>query len=312
MSGPGARTLKTHWMLVITGLSVALTACASSNPETEGSLVWASENDYVRIEPHEQGRDVVPNQHPVSFSDEQIQQLLTTVEVARPRGRLETLVGRGDDAASLPVFTDRELRKLAAPLAEALAAAEPENDVLFSVSSFRKGELLGALGSTRSTTGRIFYQDDQLNLILGAVLVDPRQALEPRGHPYSCYVSKIDRAQQPLSTGSRIGSHEHTGDIVPTSGLTLASVDGEQRGDWALISPETLSAHAQEAPDVIDKDEPATAAPVTEPETEVTEEERPDQDDLEARLAKLKRLLDRDLISEDLYNKKSAEILADL
>jgi len=307
MSERASNIIHASGRLTILGLVMMISACASTGVETDTELVWQSRNDYVRIEPREQLAEKSPNQHPASFSSEQIIALLRAIDVAQQPGQLEALIGTGDEPESIPVFTEKELQKLAEPLAKALAKAGADSDVLFAVSSLRFDEAFGLLGSTRSTTGRVFQRDDQLNLILGALHVDHRREIETRGHPYSGYVSKIDRKQQKLAKASRTVARHQGGAIVPKSGLSLASIEGEQRGDWAIISPEVLLA---KAPRTIDEDE-KTLPPPTETVDSVIEDEAT-SDDVETRLARLKELLDQGLIGEELYQEKSAAILEDL
>ena len=85
----------------------------------------------------------------------------------------------------------------------------------------------------------------------------------------------------------------------------------------APVTPEVpvVPEAPEEAPEIteIEETEPTPPPSVVEPETEVTEDITPaEDDDLEARLARLKDLRDQGLINDELYEQRAAELLDEL
>ena len=288
-------------------------AKTSDHPE----VVWRSGADFVQIEPQEAGAP--PNEHPPEFAPAEIRQMLRSIEVLQPPpGRFFLIGGGGAKHHTEPVFLPAELEKIDAAVAYALAHAGPHEDVTFAVSGLRRGEPLSLLSETRSTAARVFFADGRLNLIFGDFQVEHRKQLATRDHPYFGYVSKIEARRNPLRPGSRVAEASLPFPLVLRAGDHHAAADGEPRADWVVISPElaltggAAQGRANDAGQLIRP--PARYFDRPGDPWAGTSEQLPtaETSTVEARIARLKDLLDRGLITEDIYSQRAAEILGDL
>lgn len=244
------------------------------------AYLWQQEGQFVRIETSEPG--AAPHRHPVTLSRKQVEEALAQVHV--------------DGADGPPVFTDEAMNRLAAPLAEALGRASPDQEITFAVAAKPPG--FGGLFTSRVvTTGRLYHEADGLNLIIGLLQTSFEEKM--------------------LATGQRIaftpGSHQHRIQEGWSLGTdALVTQPKSARSDWVLINPTAWTGGpvaATAAPMV-----PATVAgqspePMMAPAPpRQTNKYRT----LEERLEVLKRLRDKGLISEDAYEEKNRQILDEL
>lgn len=350
-SEPAAPGRRARWRnLVVGGLTLALAACAAGRePVAQSRVVWRSDIDYVRVEPQE-AVATAPNDHPVTFSPEQIGDLLRSVQIVRPGQREFVVFGEETGGGLERLFNETEIAKIAPPLAYALKTAGPREDVAFSVSSVRQGQSFGLFAGTRATSARLFQRAGQLNLIFGELQIDYRQQVRPPGYGYYGYVSKIDKLRNPMIPGSRAEPGRMSVALYPQRGQDLATPDGAPRPDWVTLEPAVVLANAPSpaerelgaaAPVVgqqldqlgerteqldaeqralqqqVERLEQRLAQPappaVVAPAVPAQPAPLPDQTaHVEARLAGLKRLLDLGLITDELYRQKAAEILEDL
>jgi hypothetical protein len=189
---------------------------------------------FVRIEEAEDGAP--SNDQPVSFTAQQIRAFLD--ELRRQRGA-------GDER----MFTEEETRNLSEPLAKALAKAGPTHDITFA-STGKPGPRLNFFRHARLTTGRVFYRENQLNVIFGIVHGSFQGQLSGSG------------ILTPRTPGSRNRVVDSDGYVVPGESLLYASVP---RQDWIRVAslpaaPQTTLARGTPEPVVL------TAGPAA-PET---------------------------------------------
>ncbi|MCK7500395.1 MAG: hypothetical protein MZW92_66495 [Comamonadaceae bacterium] len=114
------------------------------------ATVHAATHDYVRIEQAEPGAAL--SQHPAVVPVDTLRAALASVRNAAKDDEL---------------FNEDELKTLVLPLAQALARAEPGQDVAFAVTGRHGG--FGPLVPRTVTTGRVFRTADGLQLITGLV-----------------------------------------------------------------------------------------------------------------------------------------------
>jgi hypothetical protein len=226
----------------------------------------------VQVVPAEAG--AAPNQHPARVTADALRWQLGGIRV--------TLGG-----SSVALFAADEINDFAEPLAQALAVAGPGDDVLL-VSSSRRGASF--LTDVTAVTARLFVHDDKLQLIVR----DARAAFVKE------YINS-NKAPK-FSHGSRANAS-----AVVLSNSSAAS----RRGDWLALgltlpgaAPALVAAPVTAAATVAPTAAaaPATAAPALEPL----------QTEAEHRLATLKRLRDRGLISEEEFQEKRKEVLKQL
>lgn len=247
----------------------------------------------VRLVPRE--LQAQANQHPATYTPEQLRRWMQTITFLR-NGRQEPLFG-ADELAELPV-----------PLAQALASATPDDDVILLSTSRRDA---GLLATPLGITARLFVQPaGVLNLVVHDARLDFVNAY--RG---SRLLPEFD-----------FGSRERPGSV------TLASSAAElRRGDWLMFRGGEGAAAAAAggaaaagapapaapaAPAALKLGAPgggptaagraaATGGPAAPRDARFYEEQ-------EQRLQALKRLRERDLISEEEYRAKRKEILESL
>ncbi len=161
---------------------------------------------FVRIEQAEAGAP--SNDHPVKFAPQQISAVLAELQLESASGSKQ------------PVFIERELKDLSEPLATALAEAGPGHDVTFAVTG-RTGLRLNFLKPKRLTTGRVFFRDDQLNVIFGIVHGDFQGKLRGSG---------VLIAYTPGSRNKRV---QQFGTVLPSETLLYANIE---RQDWIRVA----------------------------------------------------------------------------
>jgi len=191
--------------------------------------VWHMRDMFVRLEAQDKpkGAAVAPNQHPVSITQEQLYNALSQITI-------ET----SEKTGYLPLFTEFELGVLSKNVSDGLAEARPDQDVTFAVVGWHKGAGVFALSEQEVTTGRVFYQNGQVNLIIGTA----HRPVE-EGENYATQTAQTgDRRLDPFVPGMRSFTQPHKWRIAATSGSGVYSAPGGQRADWLVFSAQALAA----------------------------------------------------------------------
>jgi len=252
------------------------TQAAKAGP---GQRIWAlHEFTTVALVPREAGS--VPNRQPVQLQAEGLRQQLALVHS----------VGRG--GAQVPLFAADELAELAQPLAQALERAGPGDDVLLLSTSRRDG---GVLAAPAAVTARLFVQDNQLQLIVH----------DARYEFYDAY--RGTHVAPRFTFGSRGAAGE-----ASIRSAAAANV----RADWLVLPLQAAAAPAAAPAPLVPLVAPALApapAAAAVPSAPAPAARRPmdaaGAEDIERRLETLKRLREKNLITEDEYQQKRKEIL---
>ncbi|HZE92614.1 MAG TPA: SHOCT domain-containing protein [Rhizobacter sp.] len=179
-------------------------------------------------------------------------------------------VGFTSSRGRVPLFAGDELAELAGPLSQALKSAGPGDDVLLLSSARRE---YGLLGAPTAVTARLFVQDGQLQLIVHDARLDF----------YDTYRGTYAAPHFVFGSRSLAGSVS-----LQAPGAT------PQRADWLALAAPAAAVPA------VPGAAPAPSRASPEPAT---------GQDAERRLETLKRLRDKNLISEDEYQQKRKEIL---
>lgn len=253
--------MRTHpgaWLraaLVLASLiGVLVPAVAADAPRR---LWQIGEFSQVQRVPREAGSE--PNQHPRVLPPEQLRPLLASLRVV--------IKGK-----SQPLFVPDEIGDLIEPLSQALAAAEPGDDLLL-VSTTRRGDNL--LAPATGLTARLFVQSEQLHVIVHDARLDFMGAW----------------------IGARIQPKFVYGTRSRASDVALQSATGQaRRSDWLALPLAAAAVAPSAAPT-------APAAPAR---------DNGFYQEQEQRLRGLKRLLEQGLISEAEYQQKRREILQTL
>lgn len=280
--------------------------------------IWELNEQYVRLVKIETGAP--RNEHPVPIEAIELEQALAS---------LQLWVGGGvfRDEQATPVYQSKQAALIARYVTDALSKASPDEDVTFNVRSYV--DVLLALGREREwTTGRVFYVDGKLNLIIGE------------------YQKRLDKAKKTVEgsfgvtddfrdvyfeLGSRKNKGKMPGRIVNTNGIEVVK-DGKLRPDWVRIDvgKAALAYRDAQTPVGLRKEEKkakAEAAKLTIERRQMREEMARMRKELknlqggsggattatvEERLSKLQQLLERGLISAEEFKQRKREILQDI
>lgn len=268
------------------------------------AYIHRNQFSYVRIETREPGAPA--NEHPYA------------IEPATLRAALAALTLT--EGSNAPVFGDDQLAELVAPLAQALGRATAEQDVTFAVPG-RHG-FAGPLAARSITTARVFRRDGRLQVIVGLLRTPFESQYRATG-----YLIPFEPGQrsEPVSRDTRIGIAPAAGRSVRADWVALdlaavpvaaapASVPAAPAGTAAPATTGTAPAPAAARP-AATAPAPAASTPAA-PAAAAAEQSAPDADALAQRtgerLKALKKLRDQNLISEQEYQAKRAQILKDL
>jgi hypothetical protein len=231
----------------------------------------------IQLVPREPGAG--PNQHPARVSGEALRWTLGGVRV-------------NVDGGNAALLSADEVGELAEPLAQALAVARPEDDVVL-LSTSRRGA--NFLTTATGVTARLFVQDGRLQLIVRDARLDfIKQYIASKATPTFNYGSRSLAGNAVLSYSEALVRRTDWLALPLTlPGAAAATAAGVPAAQPAAPTAVVAAPAAAAAPAA------RAAAPVAEgPLTEA-----------EARLQTLKRLRDRGLISEEEFQDKRKEVL---
>jgi Short C-terminal domain len=239
----------------------------------------------VALAPIEGGS--APNQHPARVTADALRWQL---------GGVRATVG----GQNMALFATDEINDLAEPLAQAFAAAGPGDDVVL-VSSSRRGASL--FTNVTAVTARLFVQDGGLQLIVSEARQEfVRDYIASRSEPQFVYGSRLKAGKANLTHGAAASTRADwlvLGTGLPGAAPGMVSAPAAPAAA-SVVAP--VAAAARSASAVMPTVAPSAAAPAAEPL----------QTEAEHRLATLKRLRDRGLISEEEFQEKRKEVLKQL
>ncbi|MDR3671624.1 MAG: SHOCT domain-containing protein [Holophaga sp.] len=229
---------------------------------------------FVRRSPAEKGAPA--NSQPIQVDGATLVQALGTVRVVTKAGEE-------------PLFNPKEIETFAYPMAEALALAQPGDDLELLSTATRSRKLFG---SSLAVTGRLFVQDGKLNLIVHDARLD-----------FIYYVSLGGDWMPKFDFGSRT---KKAADVV------LKAPGGEvRRADWVVLplvppAPQAVSAPPAAVAQRIPATQPVPAAapaPAVQPAASLRAVST------EEHLRELKRFREQGLITEEEYAKEKQDLL---
>jgi hypothetical protein len=261
---------------------------SSPSKAASGQRLW-SIREFTQVELTSREANAADNQQPMQVPIEALRQQLARIEIVGPNSRV-------------PLFTPDELGDLTTPLAQALGVAGPADDVLLLSAYRREG---GIFGSPKAITARLFFQDGNLQLIVH----------DARFDFYDVYRGTHVQPQFTYGTRGAAGAAH----------LQSASA-ANRRDDWLSIPMQPLSATSGPTsvpPNVSaisssgsssERLPQSAAAPNAQPPAaSPAAPRRPFDagaaDDIERRLETLKRLREKNLITEDEYQQKRKDLL---
>jgi len=280
------------WIIAVLALFCIGTAGCTSveklvTSDKEAKQLFKSRDQYVRIVRQDtvKGTKVPPNEHPVSLDTDQIRNVLSSLEFMLPK-----------ESKSIPVFNKPELDNLSRYLSQGLAEAQPDEDVIFAVVGDYRA-VYGLAKVPKYTSGRVFYREGKLNIIFGKIHEDYKS--------YGLY-APVDRRLEPLAPGSRSVRSEHDWTVLGQPDQEFHTGPEGQRTDWLVLDLASMEARvALDEKSAQSKDAGGVGGGQVQP---VLRAEK----SVEERLKVLNELKTKNLISEEEYQKKRADILKDL
>ncbi len=267
------------------------------------SFIWKENaNVYVKYA----AQDSVqfgPNEHPVELAETDLRTILQSL--------------RMQEGESTTVFTDRQSQILGKFLSQGLRNAKPDQDILFALDR-EAPRPLGLKPDVYYLSGRAFYKDGRLNLILGDYDFRRNVAYETTYDP-----TKVGIAKYYFNHGKRsASSSSFDKQIVSIEGIDKMQLNNSLRNEWLVINVAAASTTlsqletnsqqpAEQRKDMEDtRRANTTRAVVAPPPSQTTSSSAPHP--VEQRLIVLKRLRDNGLITKEEYDKKRKEILDEL
>lgn len=219
------------------------------------------------------------------------------------------------DTPPVAVFNAEQVEILGEALATGLGRATPSQDVTFSIIGAHRLSPGAFARRNRLTAGRVFFREGELNVIFGEI-----QSPYRKKNVYG----QVDQDFYPREFGSRTIPSEQESILIASTAASLRGDPQGQRDDWVVFDPD---AGAMPAPSPVSMDSTTEDWPTDEPEPEPTQMQPAPAStdaapvassgaaatgDIEQRLDALKRLREKDLISEEAYRQKVDEILEEL
>jgi hypothetical protein len=257
----------------------------------------------------QEDKTAAPNDHPISMTAGEV--------VAMLEGLQLRYANEETDITPVSIFTKEEIDNLGTAIATGLDRATPSQDVIFHVIGTRQLSRGTFARRSRVSAGRVFYRDGKFNMIFGQVQTPHRKK--------NVY-GQVDQDFYPRNYGSRRKATKHDVVLLTNNAASLT------RDDWVVIEPDVAVAAAPAAAQPGSTPQPTPASSATPTVTAVTagaaaagstdktmEQAAGTSTDsaeltatVEERLETLKRLRDRELISEEAYQSKIKEILQEL
>lgn len=253
-------------------IMIILVLATTSHAAPQKSL-WQSNDQFVALEQQDSfsAGPAQPNDHPVTLTLDRLAAILASLEISAAAGE-----------KAEPLFTKSSVQTIAPLLLQGLQQASPAEDVTFAVIGLHSA-LYGLAKSPKVTTGRIFYQAGQLNIIVGLA----RQEVRDRE----------DRRLFPFTPGSRKKALKGEWQLLLQADCKGCRLE---RKDWIIFSN--------------DWREPVTTQNLPPAQAATIQPEKRDNRDNgkrtpAERLTTLKELREKGLISEEEYQGKRMEIL---
>ena len=284
--------------------------------------IWKQQEQFVALAPQSDSDEgIVPqNQHPVILRLSDAQDALKSLELWVEGGLF-----RNEQA--VPVLTSGQITSLVRFMIEGLAQAKPDEDIVFVVRGYAKVALDIAKEKVW-TAGRIFYKDDKLNIIIGTFQIKKDRGVRQAEGAHGILGNYADLH---FDHGNRDGSAAMPGRIVTSPGVSLNTEHARERPDWVQI--DVLTAADSYRNSLIPDEDRKREKKVNQEAAKLTVERRQMREEmarlrkelegiksagtgqsqgLEDRLATLKELKDKQLISDDEFRSRRQSILEEI
>lgn len=284
-------------------------------------VLWKSGiNLYIKLTRQDKPREgrPLPNQHPVSLSRTDLANALRLPLVREKHYLKKNRI--------LPVFSASQVSLLSQYLAAGLRKARPDEDIVFALISKSKKYLV--LQDSAYMSGRIFYANDRLNIIIGDFDKPPDKFKER-----SQKSAGISEIQYFFKQGRRARPSGFKMELLLKDGIDNYQDGDKKRRDWIVIDVKQAAAtyvagqqgNKKTANSVSDEVIRREAAKIARERREMKlelarmrkEMRSSGSNDsngrsIEARLATLHELYEKKLITKEEFDMKRKELLSEI
>ena len=293
----------------------------------DDDVLWKSgENLYIKLVDQDRSGDgkTPHNDQPVTLDPKSITNALMQVEYWEKENSSSS-----DEANN--VFASSQARLLGTYLAQGLAVAKPDQDIVFTLATL-KNVALGIIKERVYMAGRAFYKDNHLHIILG----DYDRPTD-KGKEAAAGGAGVTEVKYFLDEGSRGSPSSFKKTVITGNGIELQLQGNRKRRDWLVIDvPVAAQAYVarleakknnNKSTDINTEALEAESAKLAKERREMRAEMarmRKEMEEMssgdsggsaktiEERIATLDELLEKNLITKDEYDKKRKEILGDI
>ena len=206
-------------------LLVSLTLILSFQSFADDILWESGQNLFIKLVPQDEGKSgkTPPNSHPVELVEKDIAEAMELIKIWTK----DYYEGKDLDR----VFTINVSRLLAEHTAKGLKQAKPNQDIIYTLA----GKKIGSLGAqdVRYQTGRVFYLDGKLNIIIGEY-DHPGDKLNEM-----VYAGGNERVHYHFPMAKRAkASKKFKDNVVKVDGIENVKIGKKTRKDWFTIDIE--------------------------------------------------------------------------
>jgi len=284
------------------------------------SMIWKADSNVFFKYSNQNKSGIDENDHPVELKEEEITSILELLKIKTNKN------GNSEEILK-PVFTAEQSKLLGQYLAKGLRNAKPRQDILFTLErSVRKS--FGFKPDQYFVAGRAFYKDNKLNIIIGDY-----DRLRDSAYEAAVDPTQVGIVRYQFDHGNRSKqSKDFYKAVMNTAGIQRKQIDGTQRNDWLAIDikeaiqannqmilqkkQEEMAKKREDLRQILNSDV-QTGVEKTKPVENIQPLEKSDHAEkikgtVEERLTTLKRLREKELITDQEYQQKRKEILNSL
>ncbi len=281
-------------------------------------IIWeGAANNYFKFVEQDES-NYGENEHPVDLDEEEIINALNALTYDD-----STFLG---GETTVPVFSYSQVRLIAEYISKGLSEAKSDQDIIYAIGGSSKKLLV--LTKKSYTTGRVFYKEGKLNIIIGEYDFVRSEAMEKELDP-----SGRGAVNYNFTHGYRDKKSRHfKGNLIGIAGVSQKANKGEARQDWLVIDVKVAAKgflalkNKKNNPSVNqDRVLKVEAAKLAKQRREMRAEMARLRKDvakqngsssttrsIEERISTLDELLAKELISDEEYSAKRKEILNDI
>ncbi len=281
--------------------------CAVDSSKEEDVIWKTGKNVFIKYA-EQDNYNFGNNDHPVKLNAEEIAKALESLKTLEKDGA-DTNKGR------VSVFTAEHINLLSQNIAKGLTNAKPNQDIIFALEK-RQSTIFDLIKNHSFVAGRVFYEDEKLNIIIG----DYDRARD-KGFEAAYDPTQVGIVPYYFDHGGRSQSAKRfKKTIIKVPGIENKQLSNARRNDWLVIDlkrvseasvlkakmqkEEEMARKRKELNELLGREGTSPSHPVAVPTTAIRSSEE--------RLKTLNKLKDKGLITDQEYATKRKQILEDL